>query len=355
MSGSGPATPAGPEEPRTSGIQDPAAAAPGRRRRRRGGLVALVVVAIVLIGAAFVRLPYFVLEPGSATDVIPLIHIRGHPVYPPEGKLLLTDVELFQPNAYQLVGAWFSSTEAIYPQSDFLAPGETIQQQTVQAFSEMDTSKINAAIVALSRFAGYPKKHGPGALIQFVQPGTPAGPALAAGDVVVSVNGAPVRDVADLGKAIRATSYGNPVHLVVRQGSKTRHVTVRTAHIRGLDYPAIGVAVVANFPFPIAIDSQDIGGPSAGLMWSLGLSDLLTPGSLSHGEVIAGTGEIDPDGQVLPIGGVQQKVVAAERAGAKIFFTPVANANDAASVAHGIKIVPVRTYSQALTYLRSLK
>ena len=109
--------------------------------------------------------------------------------------------------------------------------------------------------------------------------------------------------------------------------------------------------VLPNFPFPLSISSGDIGGPSAGLMWTLGLIDLLTPGDLTGGRKIAGTGEIGPDGKIYPIGGVQEKVVAAERSGAALFFAPRANASDARSVAHRMTIVTVGTYRDALRYL----
>jgi len=113
------------------------------------------------------------------------------------------------------------------------------------------------------------------------------------------------------------------------------------------------VSLVANWPFPLTIESGDIGGPSAGLMWTLGLIDLLTPGDLMGGQTVAGTGTIAPDGTVGPIGGIQEKVVAAEHAGAKVFFAPSTEAGDARSVAHGMVIVPVKTYRDALIYLQS--
>ena len=101
------------------------------------------------------------------------------------------------------------------------------------------------------------------------------------------------------------------------------------------------------------IDSGDIGGPSAGLMWTLGVIDLLTPGELTGGRVIAGTGTIALDGTVGPIGGIQEKVVAAEHAGAKVFFVPTADAAGARSIAHGIVLVPVKTFQDALDYLQA--
>jgi Lon-like protease len=126
---------------------------------------------------------------------------------------------------------------------------------------------------------------------------------------------------------------------------------VAPARVQGYDHPIVGVAPVASFPFPLTIDSGDIGGPSAGLMWTLGVVDVLTPGELTGGRVIAGTGTIDLDGGVGPIGGIAQKVVAAERAGAVAFFAPVQEAPDARAVAHRMTIVPVASYLDAIAWL----
>ena len=119
------------------------------------------------------------------------------------------------------------------------------------------------------------------------------------------------------------------------------------------NHPIIGILSVDNFPFPLTISSGDIGGPSAGLMWTLGLVDVLTPGDLTHGHVVAGTGVIEPNGKVDPIGGIQQKVVAAERAGATVFFAPASETADAQAVAHRMTIVSVRTYADALSWLQA--
>ena len=387
-----------------------------------------LVVAAVVLGV--VRVPYYVIGPGPTENVMPLIRVAGHPTFPPKGKLLLVTVDLGPATAYQALAAWLSPDEQVVPSSEILSPGQTPQQQVQQSFSQMDQSKIDATMVALGATVGYPRRHGPGALVESTYPGTPAGDALApgdvvtaidgtaigsadqalgiieraaggpalrftvrrgrrvvtlritpqagalvegtyaglpasrvlrAGDVITAVDGRAVETLTYLADAIRRAGYGGTVRLTVLRGSRTLHVSVRTARDPSVPYPVIGVALadrfganlVPNFPFTVSISSGDIGGPSAGLMWTLGLIDLLSSGDLAHGRTIAGTGEIQLDGTILPIGGVREKVVAAERAGASVFFVPVANANEAKSVAHGITIVPVRTYADALHYLET--
>jgi PDZ domain-containing protein len=298
-----------------------------------------------------VRLPYFVLGPGPARDVESLIHVQGHATYQSRGHLLLTSVSFYQPNVYEVIGAWISSSETVVPERDILGPGQTQQQETQQALSQMDTSKIDAAIVALSHYAGYPKSHGKGVLVENVLDNTPAAGKLFAGDLIIGVNGANVSGVDQVSRAIRSAGVGHPVRFTVQAGGKTREVSVAPIMVPKVSYPVIGVSLVANFPFPISIDSGGIGGPSAGLMWTLGLVDILTPGDLTGGRTIAGTGTISTDGTVGPIGGIEQKVVAAERAGAKLFFAPADEAAAARAVAHGLVIVSVKSYQDAVNYL----
>jgi len=314
-------------------------------------LLALVPITVLAVVMWAVQLPYFVQAPGPAQEVEPLIHVEGHPTYQSVGHMLLTDVLLYRPNVFQAASAAVSHTDQVVPADQILAPGQTTQQYITQGYTDMSTSKIDATMVALGKVAGYPKNHGDGALIEAVVTGTPAAGKLYPGDLVVAANGKPVATVADASAAIRSAGYGGTVTLTVRANGRTRTVRISPAHLKGLDYPAIGVSMVANFPFHVDISSEGIGGPSAGLMWTLGLIDVLTPGDLTGGRTIAGTGEISPNGNVLPIGGVQQKVAAAEAAHATVFFVPVQNANDAASVASGIRLVPVQTYSDALNWL----
>jgi len=324
---------------------------PGESRSGLRPLLAVVPLLVLAVVMWAVQLPYFVQAPGPAQEVEPLIHVTGHPTYQSVGHLLLTDVLLYRPNVFQAASAVVNRTDQVVPMNQILAPGQTTQQYITQGYTDMSTSKIDATMVALGKVAGYPKKHGPGALIENVLTGTPAAGKLYPGDLVVAVNGKPVGSPDDVAAAIRAAGFGGTVRFTVRADDKTRTVTLSPAHLQGASYPAIGVSMVANFPFHVDISSEGIGGPSAGLMWTLGLIDLLTPGDLTGGRVVAGTGVISPSGNVEPIGGVRQKVAAAEAAHARVFFVPVDNANDAASVAHGITLVPVRTYTDALNWL----
>jgi len=323
-------------------------------RRRPGKLLALVPVLALAFVAYAVRLPYFVIGPGPARDVEPLIHVSGTQTFPSQGHLLLTAVTIRQANAYDLFGAWLDPASSVLPERAILAPGETQEQEAQVARSQMDTSKIDAAIVALSGVANYPAEHGQGALVEFVDPGAPADGKLFAGDLIVAVDGATVRGPDDLGTKIEAGGAGKALRFTVKgRPGGTVTVSVVPRFEPKLKRPIIGVRTVQNFPFSLTIESGDIGGPSAGLMWTLGLVDLLTPGDLTGGRKVAGTGEIGPDGKVYPIGGVEEKVVAAERAGAAVFFAPVQDASAARTVAHGMVIVSVKTYRDALRYLQS--
>lgn len=327
----------------------PGPADPSFPWRKFAVLAPIVALAWILY---FVRIPYFVISPGPAQDVLPLIHIEDTSIYPSNGHLLLTAVNLQQPNIYGAVWAWLDSTQAVLPEGDILAPGESQQQEVRRQLSEMDTSKIDAAYVALHAYAGYPAHHGKGVLVESVIPGTPAEGILFAGDLIETVDGKPVKDPAELGTIVRSAGVGKTLTIRIKAANETHDVSVRPVRVKGIPYPVIGVSGVENFPFPLTIDSGNIGGPSAGLMWTLGLADLLTPGDLTGGKSIAGTGTIDLTGKVGPIGGISEKVIAAERAGAKVFFAPVQDAPDARSVANRIVVVPVATFMDALRYLQ---
>jgi PDZ domain-containing protein len=342
-----PATDVRPTEP-----PPPDDAGPGGPSGRWHRFVVLVPILALAWILYFVPIPYFVISPGPAQDVIPLIHIEDRTVYATDGHLLLTAVNLQQPNVYEALWGWLDSTQAVLPEGDILAPGETQQQEVRRQLSEMDTSKIDAAYVALQAYANYPAQHGKGVLIESVLPGTPAEGRLFAGDLIESVDGKPIDTPDELGVLIRAAGVAKSVSIRIKAGGETHDVSVRPVRVKGIAYPVIGVSAVENFPFPLTIDSGNIGGPSAGLMWTLGLADLLTPGDLTGRKTIAGTGTIDLEGTVGPIGGIAEKVIAAERAGAKVFFAPTQDAPEARRAADHIVIVAVATFTDAIKYLQ---
>lgn len=308
------------------------------------------VVALIVVLVA-VPTPYFVLTPGPAEDVIPLIKISGHQTFQPNGRLLLTAVGFQRANTFEYVLAKVLPHHELFPEQAFEAPGQTDQQQQQVALSQMDQSKIDAAVVALTRFAGYPKRHGRGVLVESVGDGVPAAGHLFAGDLITKVDAVPIISNDQLRNMIVGAGVGHPLTFTVAAGGETRTERIAPAMVKGVDHPIVGINTVLNFPFPLVISSGNIGGPSAGLMWALGVSDVLTPGDLTGGRVIAGTGAIGPDGTVYPIGGVQEKVVTAKAHGAAVFFVPVDDAPDARQVARGITLVPVKTYSDALHWL----
>jgi Lon-like protease len=314
-------------------------------------LFAILPIAALFVILTVLPTPYFLITPGSAEDVIPLIKITGHPTFPPTGHLLLTTVGFQRANIFGALLAKILPHHELFPEEAFLAPGQTDQQQQQQALSQMDTSKIDAAVVALSRWANYPKEHGPGALVERVFGGTPAAGHLFAGDLITQVDGATIASADQLGSIITAAGVGHPLRFTLEAGGTTRTETIAPQTVKGFDHPVIGILTVANFPFPLIISSGQIGGPSAGLMWALGVTDVITAGDLTGGRVIGGTGALDPDGTVEPIGGIREKVIAAEHAGVKVFFVPLGDYPDARGAATGLTLVPVKTYEQALRWL----
>ncbi len=314
-------------------------------------LVAAVPVAILLACLHLVDLPFYVLSPGPADDALPLIDIDGRETYASEGRLLFTTVYAGPGNVYDVMRASVDDAARVLPESFFLAPGQTDAEYDVQQRSAMDQSKLDAAAVALAQVTRYPERHGFGAVIESVIPGTPAYGRLFPGDLVVSAAGREIGSIDDLSEAIHQAGIGGELALQVRpiEGGELRRVVVRPALIDG-DL-LIGVVPIENFPFDVRIESGDVGGPSAGLMWAVGIVDLLTPDDLTGGRTVAGTGDIDLDGNVGAIGGITEKLVAAERAGAELFFVPEANMEEAREAPVDLELVSVATLDDALRSL----
>jgi PDZ domain-containing protein len=320
------------------------------RRRLLLSVVPSVVLALCLY---LVDLPLWVESPGGARSVLPLIAIDGAPTYDSEGRLLLTTVNVGRVNLYYALRAWLDPAATVLSERDILPVGLTDREYDRISLSQMDQSKIAAVAVALERSSDYPEEHGRGALVQDTVPGSPADGLLFAGDVITHIDDEPLADLEGLRRAIDGAGAGRPLRFTARplEGGTERVVTLRPVIDPELERPVVGVYTVANFPFDIQIESGSIGGPSAGLMWTLGVTDLLTPGDLTGDRAIAGTGTVDLAGNVGPIGGITLKVQAAEEADADVFLLPEANLQEARTVESELELVPVVTVEQALSYL----
>jgi Lon-like protease len=322
------------------------------RRFLRVAWLVLLLGAVVF--AVLVPLPYYEIGPGPAREVEPLIHVDGPPVYASAGKLVMTTVSFRQATALDAFLAWLDPHRSLVAQDVLYPSGETKVQGDQRSFSQMDTSKIDAAYVVLHQTGDYPQQHGTGALIESVAPGCPAEGRLAAGDLVTAIDHQPVQTVEQAQKLLDAIPSDSAATFEIRAAGQTETVTATRGTCVPGRPPLFGISMIANFPYRIRIESGDIGGPSAGLMWSLGLDDLLTPGDLTGGKVVAGTGTIDPQGKVGPIGGIGDKVVAAQSVGAEVFLVPKANLQGAQAASDGsMRIIPVGSFQEALTALSS--
>jgi len=328
------------------------------------GLATLVAIAV----AVLVPVPYVILRPGPTLNTLgkdssgkPLITIVGHPTYPTTGNLNLTTVSYqggpgANLNVFEALRAWLDPAEAVVPESELFPPGQTAEQTQQQDTAQMASSQQTATAAALTTL------HIPFqtqvVVVQTV-PDTPASTVLKPGDVILAVDGKPVTGQAELSVLITAHPPGSVLQLTVLRAGKTLHLQVKTVATKDSGgTPVIGVEVQERykFPFIVHISVGDIGGPSAGMMFALGIIDKLTLVNLTGGKFIAGTGEITAAGLVQPIGGIQQKMVAARDAGATVFLAPAGNCADTAgAVPSGLRVVKVSTLPQAVSDLQAIK
>jgi Lon-like protease len=330
-------------------------------RRSLTLLIAAVGTAAALAVSVLIPVPYVILGPGPTLNTLgkdssgqPLITISGHRSYPTTGHLNLVTVS-YQGgpgdnlNIFTALAAWLNRQDAVVPEDELFTPGQTEQQSQQQDTQEMTGSQQTATAAALTEL-NIPYQV---VVLQSV-PGFPAYHVLRAGDVITAVDGTPVTSQASLGSMITAHPAGTTLTLTILRDGKAEHVRVGTKAADGT--VLIGVEISFRFPFAVKISVGDIGGPSAGLMFALGIIDKLTTLDLTGGKFIAGTGEITAAGQVQPIGGIQQKMVGARDAGATIFLTPAANCPDTkGAVPAGLRLVKVSTLAQAVSYLEDVK
>lgn len=326
------------------------------------GRVARLATGVLLIAYSWVMLtvvpvPYIKVEPGSATDVLDLISVEGTSRFEADGELLFLTVSLSKRvTPLEAIFAWFDHDvqllrEQVYTQN------RSREELTRLNLAVMEESKLVAIKVALERLGYAVEAVGGGALVTGVAPDVPAAREIKAGDVVVGVDGKRItlRDQAIEG--VRAHEPGDPVSLTVERGGEETTLTVKT--IEGDEGTAqVGIfledTLEFEFPFDVDIDTGQVGGPSAGLAFTLAVIDELTEGELTGGRAVAVTGTIELNGTVEPVGGVEQKAVAAREAGAALMIVPDGEAEAARPFAGRMKVVAVKTLDDALEALAGI-
>jgi PDZ domain-containing protein len=327
--------------------------------------VALLVTALMGV----VHVPYVALSPGPVTDVIAgpapgedtdgLITIDGAPTYPTQGQLDLTTVSLrggpgLEMTLGELLVDWVDPSVNVVPRELYFPPTQTQEEADAASAAEMTGSQTNAKVAALTEL-GIEVPAETTTEVDSVASDAPAAEVLRAGDVITSVDGTPVGDFPALQSAIRAQPGDAEVTIGLTRGGEPRTVTTRTVSAGGTTLLGITPFVDYTFPFTIDIAIDDVGGPSAGTMFALGIVDQLTPGAMTGGQHIAGTGAIDADGTVEQIGGLRQKVLGARADGAAWFLAPREEcAQVAGATPAGITVIPISTLHEARTAVEAV-
>lgn len=327
-------------------------------------LVALLPVLVLGVLGSVVTVPFAALGPGPTFDTLgevagkPVVDIVGdvgdRVVDTPSGHLNMTTVAVRDElTVFDALGLWLSGRQGLVPRDEIYPPDQS--RQDVETANEADfaQSEDSAELAALGHL-GLPT------VLTVAQVGDdgPASGVLQEGDLVTAIDGTPVSTVTGVQAAVGAVEPGTTVTIdIIRDGAPvTETVTVEARPDdaqRG--YLGITPEESPNVPFDVEFNLADVGGPSAGLMFSLAVVDKLSPGDLSGGEFVAGTGTIDADGAVGPIGGIPYKLVAAREAGATVFLVPSDNCAEAASrTPDGLTLVRVTSLDDAIGSLDAL-
>jgi PDZ domain-containing protein len=328
--------------------------------------VSLALAVVLGAGGSQLHVPYVGLGPGpvyntlGVTDGHKLIQVPADRDHPATGELDLTTVNVYpELTLGDAIVKWFDHRFAVVPRDVIYPPGQSQQQSDAETRKEMAESQQHAVTAALCEL-GTPVTAR--VVVDELAAGGPAEKAgLKVNDVLTTIDGQAVDSVCTLRRLVGLRKPGDVIAVGYRRGSADAVAQVRTEPGKTTgsgDRPVLGVGLGERDPHPpfkVTIALNDVGGPSAGLMFALGIYDRLTPGDLTGGHIVAGTGSIDDDGAVGPIGGIQQKLIAAREHGAVYFLTPAGNYDDARrAVPRGLRLVRVATMRDALNALKAI-
>ncbi len=328
------------------------------------------VSAFVFVGLSIllvvVPVPFVSWSPGGTRDTLgnagnePIIRVSGIETFPTPGRLDMTivsitpaDARLSLPQA--LLSYWLPHRDAL-PRDSVYAPGKSAEEVESEDADMMETAQDDAVVAAL-RADGQPVTELPA--VYSVTVGGPAHKRLLPGDLIVAVDGTATEDDDAVKELIRKHKVGEKVSFEVIRAKVPNTISVTTAESpTQADGPVVGITLGKGFRYTpdISFDfGQRIGGPSAGLVFALAIYDKITAGSLLEGKHVAGTGSISPDGNVGSIGGIQEKIAGAEKAGATAFLVPASNCQDLAGISTDLTLIKVSTLKDAIAALEKLK
>ena len=363
--------------------QSPPPVAPRRAKRWPWVLLSIfIVLCLIWWGLGFWTVNDYVITPGDATPVAPFITVPAHLDHPLTGDILLTDVYVTPLNARTyLQYRFFSSDSEIIANSALLGPSTPPDQFVAQGYLDMTQAQSYATAAALTHLGQTVTSHKTGALIYGITPGSPADASLKVAQVITGVNGQATPGACAVVNSLKGLKPGTSITLSVEDSTISDSGTFRPGPIvqkkvtvakppRGLietgcsAKPTVPTAYLGiepedqvdwTFPVKVEVHTTDIGGPSAGLAMTLGIIDKLSGGNLTGKRIVAATGTIDPEGDVGDVGGVAEKTVAVERAGATVFFVPPQELSAARSKATPqLHVYAVSSLDQALRILKSL-
>jgi Lon-like protease len=322
------------------------------------GAAAVVVTAAAF--AWFAPSPDYLYLPNKATPVANKVDVPGEKAHTGSGGIYYVDVTIRRATwAEQKIAALRPQGATLVPHRDVVPPGSTFESLHQEGLQEMARSEEVAAAVAL-KAAGYDVKSTPkGALVEAVATDVPAAKQLHSGDVIVAALGKTTKTPEQLRRVFVDVKPGSNVNLQVRRDGKVRMIkvtTVESPQEHGRAIIGIRVAQAANIKLPVKVDIDlgRVGGPSAGLPFALDVYQELGA-NVDHGRRVVATGEIALDGSIGPIGGVKQKTFGARAAHADVFLVPAGeNAEEARRYAGNLRIIPVESFQQALSVLRTL-
>lgn len=340
------------------------------RSRSVASALALIVLLVLLLALLQAPVPYAIYRPGPTFDVLgktgkqPIIDVSGHRTYDDDGQLRMVTIIPSAPedriSVLAAISAWINPKDDLYPASAVFAQDDTNKEENARDRQQMVSSQDTAAAAALHQLG---IKYTRSVRVAAVTPGAPADGKLEVADLILAVDGVDTPTPEAVVKAVQGHGPGETLSFRIERDGKVRTVDI-TAIAMGTtgkdrDRARVGVSVAPTYRFPFKVQlhvASNIGGPSAGTMFALGIYDLLTPGSLTGGRPIAGTGTISATGRVGEIGGIQQKIAGAQADGARLFLVPAKNCAEAVRADYDsdrMRLVKVSTLSGAISAIKA--